>query len=393
MFLLSLFARFIRAIKLFRTALADTNYAFMVADEQVIEEDLKLTASGSNKFEEEKDEELSLTCQWQSRRYLANGQLLNDKSIREWRSLKDTEKSQRNLEHLRKNILSWDTLVDQKVQLGVNGYYYVFLHVPKAGGTTLKDIIAKNYPPQHCIHSHAPETIKNAAMLFRWGKSIPLNVIMGHQHLSSLLYQLLVERPIIHFTMLREPAKRIISHYNFIKRGSSPSREKIRDLAFEDYIQLDIAEVNNGQAMRLLGLRGKSGVEYLNTRDRAEVIADLHEVLEQSFTFFGLLEKFDEFIIMASKLLGWSEIFYTRRNVSDSSQRVSFNNLSKETISLIYEKNWLDIELYRFAQELFQQRCEAMGITDQVLGTYRQLTQDYRHLMAASVFEEFEENL
>ena len=389
MFLLSLSKRFFHAVKVFRTALIEGNYTHEVVDETDGREKLQSKSNQSDKSAGSDNEELRLTCQLQGARYLANGQPLTDQSIQEWASLNNSERIQRNSEHLNKNVLSWSELLDKNGRLGVNEYYYVFLHVPKAGGTTLKDIIAKNYPPQHCVHSHAPETIKNSSMLFSQNQNTPLNVIMGHQHMSSLLYQLLLERPIVNFTMFREPARRIISHFNFIKRGVSPTpaREQIRNLTFEEYVQLDIPEVNNGQAMRILGLRGKKEVGQLNEANKEELLAEIKQTLEQRFTFFGVLENFDEFVIMARKVLGWSDIFYTRRNVSDNSKKVSFKSLDESTLQIIYERNWLDIELYNFACKLFRQRCEELGITAQVVDTYKQLSEDYGQLMANNIFK------
>ena len=69
-------------------------------------------------------------------------------------------------------------------------------------------------------------------------------------------------------------------------------------------------------------------------------------------------------------------LFYRRGNVTK--KRPSVSNISSETIKVIEELNCLDIELYKYAEQLFQKQLEDNGLYSQELTNYRRANRFYQ---------------
>ncbi|MEB3230104.1 MAG: sulfotransferase family 2 domain-containing protein [Leptolyngbyaceae bacterium] len=317
--------------------------------------------------------------------YFADGTPLNPETFKLWRKLSTAEKIKRNADCLNQRLVRWESLVTTPLKLNPGGHYHVFLHIPKAGGTTLEHIIAKNYLPNQSIHANAPAIAQNPSMIFHPDLQHPRGVLMGHYQRSSVLYQFLGDRSIIHFTMLREPIQRVISHFNYIKtRSNHPLNERARDWVLEEYAQSDIKEVQNNQTLRILGDCGGE-MSKRSLEDPELLLAEAKEVLANEFSLFGLTERYSEFLIMASKLLGWQDIFYIRKNSSKRSPRsakvIESNQFREEALQLIHERNQLDIQLYAYAQELFEQRWQQLGLGQASVEKYDLLNANYKAML------------
>lgn len=321
-----------------------------------------------------------------------DGTPLTAQSLNDWKSLPIIEKINRNSEHLQKSVLQWKRLVKRPLSTSSNKRYYMFLHIPKAGGTTLKHIISKNYYPRHVIHAHAPELRKNPSIISIPGEAGSRRVVMGHHHRSGLVYQLLNDRPIVHFTMLRDPIKRVISYFNFIKTGKShhPKQEQIKNWTLDDYVRSDFKEVQNGQTLRILGAHSADSIQSV-WDDSELLLAEAKRVLEHEFSLFGLTERYSEFLIMANKVLGWQEIVYARkintaRTAKQSSQAKvkstsKSDDINEGTLAVLKSRNQIDIALYEFASDLFEQRCQQLGITTEGVESYNRLNERYRGIL------------
>lgn len=208
---------------------------------------------------------------------------------------------------------------------------------------------------------------------------------MGHYQRSSAVYQFLSDRSIIHFTMLRDPVKRVISHFNYIKtRANHPLNRKAKDWVLEEYAQSDIKEVQNNQTLRILGDCG--GIMAQRSLEEPEaLLAEAKDVLANEFSLFGLTERYSEFLIMASKLLGWQDIFYIRKNSSKrnskSAKIIDSSEFSDEALEMIKERNQLDIQLYEFAQQLFEERWQQLGLSQASIEKYDLLNANYRAML------------
>lgn len=87
----------------------------------------------------------------------------------------------------------------------------IFLHIPKAAGTTLLQIIHNPYPAKDCY-----EFGSDANLSMAYFKKMPAEqkqyIKMLSGHMSFGLPQFMPQ-PTTHITILREPVERIISYY------------------------------------------------------------------------------------------------------------------------------------------------------------------------------------
>ena len=81
--------------------------------------------------------------------------------------------------------------------------------------------------------------------------------------------------------------------------------------------------------------------------------------LRENFAVVGIVEEFDKTLLLLKKTFGWKNIFYKVKN--KNKQRPSNSAVSQETLSLIEEKNKLDLELYQYATEIFQSLVKNQG--------------------------------
>src|SRR5258705_13471294 len=82
----------------------------------------------------------------------------------------------------------------------------IFIHVPKTGGITLRDIIGRQYAPDQVYGS--PNFLRDSARLWSCdqvrldGVASQVRVIEGHMPFSLHPY---LRRPVTYITLLRDP--------------------------------------------------------------------------------------------------------------------------------------------------------------------------------------------
>jgi hypothetical protein len=77
------------------------------------------------------------------------------------------------------------------------------------------------------------------------------------------------------------------------------------------------------------------------------------------FGFVGLTERFDDSLVLMKHFLGWTKLkYFTRKQTRDKPSR---DAIDQRVLWLIEEHNWMDMELYRLAQELFQAQIDRIG--------------------------------
>src|SRR6185295_12324969 len=87
----------------------------------------------------------------------------------------------------------------------------IFLHIPKAAGTTLQDFILRHYKPGgKAFRFTGHQDQLNALAAMTEAERNEIDVFAGHVHFG--IHEKLSE-PATYLTMLRDPVERIISHY------------------------------------------------------------------------------------------------------------------------------------------------------------------------------------
>ena len=100
--------------------------------------------------------------------------------------------------------------------------------------------------------------------------------------------------------------------------------------------------------------------------------------LDSYFSFIGLMERYDESVLLLAHILGWKNAFYLRRNtIRENNNPV----LSQDIIEEIKAKNILDILLYDYAKKRFENDLAAAGVDQQSLDRFRKMNALYSGLL------------
>ncbi|MBN1536756.1 MAG: glycosyltransferase [Anaerolineales bacterium] len=236
----------------------------------------------------------------------------------------------------------------------------IFFHIPKAGGTSLDAILERQFDPSQ-VYTMDRINVQEAANEF---KELPFEerkkyrLLKGHMWFGLKLHEYMPQ-PCKYVTMLREPIDRVISHYYYAKRTSNHYLyEKIaaENITLKDYVTRQLTlEVNNGQTRLLAELNHP--VPYGEAPQ--ELLESAKQNLSDYFVMMGLMERFDESLLIMKRLFGWDDVFYERKNVSK--ERSAINELPADVLDVIVAHNQLDIELYKHVQALLDEMIAQQG--------------------------------
>ena len=244
----------------------------------------------------------------------------------------------------------------------------LYLHIPKAAGTTLSRMLERRVGRSLVYVVRDTRTGLQEVAALPDAKREELQLIRGH---FAYGVHAALQRPFEYITMLREPVDRVVSHYYYVLRNPAHylhARVTSEKMSLKKYALGGLTrEMDNGQ------VRAIAGPYYRDPRGQCS--RDLLELakdnLRNRFAVVGLAERFDETVLLLGERYGWEDMAYTRQNVT--SDRVRLNELPEETIEAIRKANALDVELYAFAAELFQGVVEKRGKSFQKnLATFRQ---------------------
>jgi hypothetical protein len=225
----------------------------------------------------------------------------------------------------------------------------IFLHIPKAAGSTLHRIIEKQYEPSTIFTIPSFYSSKEE---FRQAAEFQLKeikVLKGHMFFG--LHEVL-PNPSIYITLLRDPVERIISHYYYVLRTPIHylyKDVKTKNMSLKEYACSGLSvELDNGQT-RLI-----SGFNFLDHSQPAsqEMLEVAKQNLKSQFAVVGIVEDFNKTLMLLKKEFGWKMPFYVKENTTKN--RLLKERVSKETLAVIKKHNELDIELYRYAKDIFE---------------------------------------
>jgi hypothetical protein len=248
----------------------------------------------------------------------------------------------------------------------------IFVHIPKTAGTTLTAILRTNEPGPGT--RHGGNVFKGGGGIKRGVKFVRLlrndsgeldraRVLTGHFPLGMREYlpsHLPEERELRFLTFLREPIDRTLSHYYAISESGGgyglpplPAEATLEDALAGGYLH------DNLQTRMLSGLPEPFG----EVND--EMLAQAKHNLRDGLAFFGLTERFDESLVLAKQRLGLRSILHvppggggSARSGSKSAGRVNTSRprgdeVPEELRRAAERYNRYDIELYRYAEQLF----------------------------------------
>jgi hypothetical protein len=163
-----------------------------------------------------------------------------------------------------------------------------------------------------------------------------------------------------YFTLLRDPIERVISFFYFIRRNPhhyhfAPITSQ--NLSLKEFLELRLNNMmDNGQTRMLAGVRQYDHPIGECTR---ELLEAAKQNLRQSFSVVGLVERFDETLLLLKQAYGWRNVLYVQQNVTGG--RPLQEDLPQDALDLVAAYNQLDLELYEYAATLFEKKVQRQG--------------------------------
>jgi hypothetical protein len=224
----------------------------------------------------------------------------------------------------------------------------IFLHVAKTGGSTLRDIVRRQYPPDRIYTADLHKA--PSAYLQQLGQILSRDtaVIQGHSRFG--LHEFFARR-CTYITLLREPVDRVISYYYMVVRAShDPDHGPVcsEGIGLGEYASSGRFPTDNRQT-RLVSGHGLSPGPCPGS-----MLEVAKRNLREHFSVVGLTEAFDETLILLKRTFGWRSVLYSRRNVGLNRPKKA--SVGEETLKAIKDANRLDIELYDYAGALFREQ-------------------------------------
>jgi len=237
----------------------------------------------------------------------------------------------------------------------------VFLHIPKTAGMSLRGLFIKNYRTGKHFNTELKRlTASDWDRCLARIKNIPGDELNQYQvfkgHMQFGLHEILPS-PVEYITFLRNPVKRILSHYKMLCRNKIIPSDPIIDLSKSDWNLTSYPELcyslDNGQTRAMAGVDPDLPFGACTEKHLQMAL----ENMERHFKFVGLTEQFNLSLLLLGRVCGWKWHFYMPDNVA---KNISFQ-LPPDVVEAIRDLNRLDFELYRRAEERFEQLADSYG--------------------------------
>ncbi|RFU64583.1 sulfotransferase family 2 domain-containing protein [Bacillus sp. V59.32b] len=217
----------------------------------------------------------------------------------------------------------------------------IYMHIPKTGGTTMKNIIQKQYDPREVWFHMEKDMLPKLEQKL---KKKDLKCVGGHcwyglhQHFH---------KPYTYFTMLRDPIDRVVSEYYYIlERPHHKAYPAVVTMDLMDFIQEFPLKSSNQHTRRISGNIKSPNLEAAK------------ENIKNDFAIVGLSEMFDESLFLMKKAFGWDDITYQKVNVTK--KRPSIEKLPKNVVAELEIRNELDLKLYDFSKKLLLEKIDQL---------------------------------
>jgi len=171
----------------------------------------------------------------------------------------------------------------------------IFLHIPKTGGSTLRNLIKRNYKGQPIFSIDGRRARKSIEAFKKLPEAQRKSFKVLQRHMLFGLHEFL-SSPSTYITMLRDPIERIISHYYYVLRDPEhypylykkvKSQNMSLNISLKDYVISGIStELDNGQTRLLSGMKN---VDFgCCPREMLEIAK---KNLREHFAVIGLMER------------------------------------------------------------------------------------------------------
>ncbi len=229
----------------------------------------------------------------------------------------------------------------------------IFLHIPKTGGITMYQILRHNYPPESIwkVYPASWEDLQQAVNALPEERRARLRLLTGHIPYGV---HTLLGRPARYFTILREPVERTLSYFYYVRsHPDNPQYAQTRHMSLEEYIESGLL-LDNGQVRWLANIQLDTGFQKTTPAMLETAKQNL-----KTLVVIGLLERYDESLLVMKRVLEWRWLWYRKHNVNR--RKHIYRQVPERARKRILEIHALDVELYRYAQMLFERQIARFG--------------------------------
>lgn len=238
-----------------------------------------------------------------------------------------------------------------------SGVTPIFMHIEHTGGSTLNQVIARQYAPYERFEFyHLGQGVVTKFMALPEEERRRFKLIYGHLYYGIHRHVPGASR---YLTVMRHPVDRIIASYTFLLRKSNNRRHdiyKTDGVSWQDHLAKRRDEIR--QISRIVGgddeLLQKRRIQALPENALETAIAHL----ENDFAMIGLQDRYDESLLMMRHVLNWQKpVAYIRKNVT--SKRITLADLPPEDRALIEKAAEIEMPLYEYAVKRFEAQVAA----------------------------------
>ncbi len=224
----------------------------------------------------------------------------------------------------------------------------VFLHIPKAGGTTVRDAL-RDMVPSACVYPEAP---LNQGPTFASLKTDKTYLFMSH-----FGYKFCADANAAGITMLRHPIERLLSFYSYYKnpgRGM-PLLEKsmVGDLSIVEFFKSDHRairmNVENSQTWQVAWGYQPRERRAFTDQDHVSVVA-LRNL--RQLKVVGTTERLNDFFVNVARMVGAGHAISAPVTANITENRLQWSDLSAEEKSAVEACVELEWVLYDEAKRL-----------------------------------------
>lgn len=237
---------------------------------------------------------------------------------------------------------------------------YLFLHLPKTAGTTLRVLFGDVYGASSIFQAYQYRTYDDVSAAFQ--KLTPdqqAKTAFVSAHLPFGLHQKF-DGDVRYVTMFRDPVERVVSTYYFLRDVITEDNAIFRGgrkMSLREFVESGVTgEVDNGLVRFVAGANAHV--------PRGQVTdADLElakENLRTRFAAIGFVEDFNESLVLFGRKLGWDRVpLYRKENANPG--RPSMDKISPSDLEIVENSCRLDMELYQYARQLYEAEIATLG--------------------------------